>query len=310
MSGAARARNKTRPRRGPGPIRSADEADTARSGAAPDPVLYPYETRGSVPAPRPVPALEPALAGHGGARTAGTVDQGTAASSASAGESQIPGPSDGFARGYAAPADAVRCAMLGSPPTFWFEGDAGRLTIEVDAGRLVADGVVHIGEDLAQLVAAVLLNHEGETADAVEPVRAALAELATLAGHGGAEVTVDLSGPSPRLGWLSRFDPAPWVTWHDWWSAFAASPAARTAAAVAGAGDCDDVDDCFARQGLRVVRCAEPGCAAPLTDRHPTWTGVWSSASGALGPVCAVSAEAQAWPVGLLSALPHRVAEA
>jgi hypothetical protein len=28
-----------------------------------------------------------------------------------------------------------------------------------------------------------------------------------------------------------------------------------------------------------------------------------------LGPVCAVSAEQRAWPAGLLTALPHRVAE-
>jgi len=221
----------------------------------------------------------------------------------------LPGPSSSFARGYAAPADAVRCAMLGSPPTFWFEGDAGRLTVAVESGRLVASAVVHIGEDLAQLVAAVLLNHEGEPADAVEPVRAALEELAVLSGCGEAEVTADLSGPSPRLGWLSRFDPAPWVTWHDWWSAFAASPAGRTAAAMATVGASAEIDECFGRQGLRVVRCAESGCRAPLTDHHPTWRGVWSAAGGTLGPVCAVAAKTQAWPAGLLTAVPHRIAE-
>jgi hypothetical protein len=199
--------------------------------------------------------------------------------------------------------------MLGSPPTFWFDGDAGRLTIAVESGRLVADGVVHIGEDLAQLVAAALLDHDGEAADAVAPVRAALAELATRAGHGEVEVTVDLSGASPRLGWISRFDPAPWVTWHDWWSAFAASSAARTAALAGAVGGGDEVDDCFRRQGLRVVRCAEPGCGAPLTDRHPAWPGVWSAASGALGPVCTAAATAAAWPAGLLSAVPHTIAE-
>jgi len=222
----------------------------------------------------------------------------------------LPGPSSSFARGYAAPADAVRCAMLGSPPTFWFEGDAGRLTIAVESGRLVASAVVHIGEDLAQLVAAVLLNHEGEPADAIGPVRAALEELAELAGQDEAEVTADLSGPSPRLGWLSRFDPAPWVTWHDWWAAFTVSPAGRTAASISTAGASADVDECFRRQGLRVVRCAEPGCLAPLTDRHPTWTGVWSAAGGTLGPVCAVAAARRAWPAGLLTAVPHRIAEA
>jgi hypothetical protein len=221
----------------------------------------------------------------------------------------LPGPSSSFARGYAAPADAVRCAMLGSPPTFWFEGDAGRLTVAVESGRLVATAVVHIGEDLAQLVAAVLLSHQGEPADAVGPVRAALEELADLSGYNEAEVTADLSGPSPRLGWLSRFDPAPWVTWHDWWAAFAASPAGRTAAALSAAGDSAEADGCFLRQGLRVVRCAEPGCRAPLTDRHPTWGGVWSAAGGTLGPVCAVSAQPKAWPAGLLTAVPHRIAE-
>jgi hypothetical protein len=221
----------------------------------------------------------------------------------------LPGPSSSFARGYAAPADAVRCAMLGSPPTFWFEGDAGRLTVAVECGRLTATAVVHLGEDLARLVAAVLLNHEGEPADAVEPVRAALEEFAEVSGYGEAEVTADLSGPSPRLGWLSRFDPAPWVTWHDWWAAFAASPAGRTAAALSATGVSTEIDECFGRQGLRVVRCAEPGCRAPLTDRHPTWSGVWSAAGGTLGPVCAVSAQPKAWPAGLLTAVPHRIAE-
>ena len=220
----------------------------------------------------------------------------------------LPGPTNSFARGYAAPADAVRCAMLGSPPTFWFEGDAGRLTIAVESGRLVATAVLHIGEDLGRLVAAVLLNHDGEPADAIGPVRAALEELADRSGHGEAEVTADLSGATPRLGWLSRFDPAPWVTWHDWWAAFAASPAGR-AAAISPAGEAAEIDECFARQGLRVVRCAEPECRAPLTDRHPSWRGVWSAAGGTLGPVCATAASGQAWPAGLLSAVPHRIAE-
>ena len=286
MSGAAKARGKARPRRGP--VREVDERPSGSVAAY-----------GAVPAPRPVPGLEPVPASQGAARTG----RGAAAG-------VLPGPGGAFARGYPAPADAVRCAMLGSPPTFWFDGDAGRLTIAVESGRLTASGVVHIDEDLAQLVAAVLLNHDGEPADAVEPMRAALAELATLAGQREAEVTVDLSGPSPRLGWLSHFDPAPWVTWHDWWSAFAESPAGRTAAAVGAGGASAEVDECFRRQGLRVVRCAEPGCAAPLTDRHPTWTGVWSTASGARGPVCAVAGEGRAWPAGLLTALPHRVAEA
>ncbi|HWG27375.1 hypothetical protein [Actinospica sp.] len=221
----------------------------------------------------------------------------------------VPGPGSSFARGYAAPADAVRCAMLGSPPTFWFDGDSGRLTIAVESGRLVASAVVHIGEDLARLVAAVLLNHEGEAADAVAPVRAALEEFAAVSGHGEVEVTADLSGASPRLGWLSRFDPAPWVTWHDWWAAFGASPAGRTATAIGGAEAAGDIDDCFSRQGLRVVRCAEPECRAPLTDRHPAWPGVWSAAGGTLGPVCAASAAGAPWPAGLLGAAPHRVAE-
>ncbi|HEX4789927.1 MAG TPA: hypothetical protein VH372_15780 [Actinospica sp.] len=305
----------------------------APPAAAPG-TVYGYEVRGTVPAPRPMPGLEPAQTAQGPARAAAARNSASgagASAGASAGAeigagagarsgsgsgpaapaaSGQPGFGGGsFARGYAAPADAVRCAMLGSPPTFWFNGDAGRLTISVESGRLVADGVMHIGEDLAQLVAAVLLNHDGEAADAVEPVRAALAELATLAGHGEIEVTVDLSGASPRLGWISRFDPAPWVTWHDWWSAFAASPAARTAAAAGSAGGGDEVDDCFRRQGLRVVRCADPGCAAPLTDRHPAWPGVWSAASGALGPVCTAAAAAKAWPAGLLSAVPHTIAE-
>lgn len=222
----------------------------------------------------------------------------------------LPGPGTSFARGYAAPADAVRCAMLGSPPTFWFDGDAGRLTIAVESGRLVASAVVHIGEDLARLVAAVLLNHDGEPADAIGPVRAALEDLAVVSGHGDVEVTADLSGSSPRLGWLSRFDPAPWVTWHDWWAAFAASPAGSAAAANSAAGAADEVDECFSRQGLRVVRCAEPDCRAPLTDRHPAWAGLWSAAGGALGPVCAASVAGAPWPAGLLSAAPHRITEA
>jgi len=292
MSGAAKARGKARPRRGP--VREVDEQRPSGSVAT-----YGLEVRGAVPAPRPVPGVEPV-----------PVSQGTVMTVPDPAAEMLPGPVGAFARGYAAPADAVRCAMLGSPPTFWFDGDAGRLTIAVESGRLTASGVVHIDEDLAQLVAAVLLNHDGEAADAVEPMRAALAELATLAGQREAEVTVDLSGPSPRLGWLSRLDPAPWVTWHDWWSAFAASPAGRTAAAVGAAGASAEVDECFRRQGLRVVRCAEPGCAAPLTDRHPTWPGVWSTAGGSRGPVCAVVGEGRAWPAGLLTAVPHRVAEA
>jgi len=297
MSGAAKARNKSRPRRGPGPVRGGDEA-AVPSPAAPAPASYPYEIGGAVPAQRAVPGQEPAHL-----HAVPSAERGPAG-----GVGGEPHQDGAFARGYPAPADAVRCAMLGSPPTFWFDGDAGRLTIAVESGRLVARGVMHIGEDLAQVVAAVLLNHDGEAADAVAPVRAALAELAAIAGHGEAEVTVDLSGTSPRLGWLSHFDPAPWVTWHDWWAAFAASPAKRTAAAVATAAG-DEVDDCFRRQGLRVVRCAEPGCAAPLTDRHPNWPGVWSTAGGARGPVCTVPAAGRSWPAGLLTAVPHRIAE-
>ena len=304
MSGTAKARNKARARRGPG--RAGVEERAAAPGAGGTATLAPPvpEARGAVPAPRPVPAGA-VVPSQGPVRLSVVADPPARSEEARFGHG------DPFARGYAAPADAVRCAMLGSPPTFWFDGDAGRLTIAVESGRLTAAGVAHIGEDLAQLVAAVLLNHEGETADAVEPMRAALAELATLAGQGEAEVTVDLSGPSPRLGWLSRFDPAPWVTWHDWWAAFTASPAGRTAAAygAAGAGE-EEVDACFARQGLRVVRCAEPGCASALTDRHPAWPGVWSAVGGMLGPVCAVAAQARSWPAGLLTALPHRVAEA
>jgi hypothetical protein len=348
MGGAAKARNKGRPRRGPA-------RPAAAGGAAPGPAAQPaapqrpFEARGAVPGQRPEPGRalppnapqvpgQPASEGrpmHGlpptsldgrpvstlPARAAKSQSPSVArlslaveaplvaTSSTAAAPATLPGPSSSFARGYAAPADAVRCAMLGSPPTFWFEGDAGRLTVAVESGRLVATAVVHIGEDLAQLVAAVLLNHEGEPADAVGPVRAALEELADLSGYNEAEVTADLSGASPRLGWLSRFDPAPWVTWHDWWAAFAASPAGRTAAALSTAGDSAEADGCFARQGLRVVRCAEPGCRAPLTDRHPTWGGVWSAAGGTLGPVCAVSAQPQAWPAGLLTAVPHRIAE-
>lgn len=305
MSGAAKTRNKTRPRRGAGQPRAGAAEGAAVPSSTARPPAYPYEGRGAVPAPRPVPGLGPDAAAQVPARPA-AAPAGAPSQSSGA---PAPGPGAGFARGYAAPADAVRCAMLGSPPTFWFDADAGRLTIAVDSGRLVADGVVHIGEDLAQLVAAVLLNHDGEVADAVEPVRAALAELAALAGHEGLEATVDLSGASPRLGWLSRFDPAPWVTWHDWWSAFHASPAAQTAAAICGAAAGAEVDACFRRQGLRVARCAEPGCAAPLTDRHPAWPGVWSAASGTGGPVCDVRAPERAWPAGLLGAVPHRVAE-
>jgi len=248
----------------------------------------------------------PARTANSPARLSLAVDPAKAAAAAPV---PLPGPGGSFARGYAAPADAVRCAMLGSPPTFWFEGDAGRLTIAVESGRLAASAVVHIGEDLARLVAAALLNHEGEAADAVGPVRAALEEFAAVSGHGEVEVTADLSGSSPRLGWLSRFDPAPWVTWHDWWAAFAASSAGRTAATVADAGTAAQIDECFRRQGLRVVRCAEPGCRAPLTDRHPTWAGVWSAAGGTLGPVCAASATGRPWPAGLLAAAPHRIAE-
>lgn len=343
MGGAAKARNKGRPRRGPARP-ATDRAPLSGPAERPAAPQRPFEARGAVPGQRPEPGPpisptapkvpgQPASEGrpmHGlppaslDGRPVSTLparavkpQSPSVARLSLAGEAplvttssaSLPGPSSSFARGYAAPADAVRCAMLGSPPTFWFEGDAGRLTVAVESGRLVATAVVHIGEDLAQLVAAVLLNHEGEPADAVGPVRAALEELADLSGYNEAEVTADLSGASPRLGWLSRFDPAPWVTWHDWWAAFAASPAGRTAAALSAAGDSVEADACFGRQGLRVVRCAEPGCRAPLTDRHPTWGGVWSAAGGTLGPVCAVSAEPRAWPAGLLTAVPHRIAE-
>lgn len=303
MSGAAKARSKAKTRRSAARVVE-ERAGRPAAGATLAPPR-PADARGAVPAPRPGPGTA-AGTSQGAVRLSVVADPSP---SPAAGAEARFGRSGSFARGYAAPADAVRCAMLGSPPTFWFDDDAGRLTVAVETGRLVAVGVAHIGEDLAQLVAAVLLNHEGETADAVEPMRAALAELATLAGYGSAEVTVDLSGPSPRLGWLSRLDPAPWVTWHDWWAAFAVSAAGRTAAAFSGAAASDEVDECFRRQGLRVARCAEPGCAAPLTDRHPVWPGTWSAAGGMLGPVCAVSAEERTWPAGLLTALPHRVAE-
>lgn len=311
MSGSAKSRHKGRPRRGPAHRPAVPGQRYRAAPAAP-------ETDPAVPGPpasegRPMP-LPPSSVSTLPARAAGGPARLSLAVPAPAADHlplpvPLPGPGSSFARGYAAPADAVRCAMLGSPPTFWFDGDAGRLTVAVEGGRLVASAVVHIGEDLARLVAAVLLNHQGEPADAVEPVRAALEELAVVSGHGDVEVTADLSGTSPRLGWLSRFDPAPWVTWHDWWAAFAASPAGRTAAAVAGAGDAEEVDGCFSRQGLRVVRCAEPGCRAPLTDRHPAWTGLWSAAGGQFGPVCAAAADRAPWPAGLLSASPHRVAE-
>lgn len=322
MSGAAKARNKARPRRAPGRIRSAaDGASTPPTAAVPDrtgptpagaaapstaSAAPAPEVRGTVPAPRTVPGQ--AAVAQVPARTAATQAE-PGSRTGSAASAPAAGPGTEFARGYPAPADAVRCAMLGSPPTFWFDGDAGRLTIAVESGRLVASGVMHLDEDLAQLVAAVLLNHDGEPADAIEPVRAALQELAALAGYAETEVTADLSGSSPRLGWLSRFDPAPWVTWHDWWNTFVDSPAARTAAAVSATGAGAEVDACFRRQGLRVARCAEPGCVVPLTDRHPAWPGLWSAASGAHGPVCAVAAEQRAWPAGLLAARPHRVAE-
>ena len=339
MSGSAKARNKGRPRRGPA-RQAARAAERAAAASADSVGPQPFAVRGAVPgqryemdpAPSEHPAAPPAVPGPPAsegrpmnglppssvstlpARTAAAPARLSLASPAPAAEAAkpsitLPGPGNSFARGYAAPADAVRCAMLGSPPTFWFDGDAGRLTIAVESGRLVASAVVHIGEDLARLVAAVLLNHEGEPADAVEPVRAALEEFAVVSGHDEVEVTADLSGASPRLGWLSRFDPAPWVTWHDWWAAFAASPAGRTATAVAGAAAVADIDACFSRQGLRVVRCAEPDCRAPLTDRHPAWPGVWSAAGGTLGPVCAASAAGAPWPAGLLGAVPHRVAE-
>jgi hypothetical protein len=311
MTGSVRkARNKGRPRRGPVRPAVPGQRHTLDPAAPEHPAVPgPPASEGR---PMPLPPSStistlPARAASGPARLS------LAAPAPTADQPLLPVPQPGsgtsFARGYAAPADAVRCAMLGSPPTFWFDGDSGRLTIAVEGGRLVASAVVHIGEDLAQLVAAVLLNHDGEAADAVGPVRAALEELAEVSGHGEVEVTADLSGSSPRLGWLSRFDPAPWVTWHDWWAAFAASPAGLTAAAVSGVGAADDIDACFARQGLRVVRCAEPDCRAPLTDRHPGWAGLWSAAGGSLGPVCAASAAKAPWPAGLLSAAPHRITE-
>jgi hypothetical protein len=341
MGGAAKARNKARARRGP----DRPAAPAPRSGeSAAEP--RPLGALGSVPGQRPEPGApaEPRPAPEVCSVPGQTASEGrpmhglppssldgrplttlpartskpastapvrlTLATEAPvvAQRVNLPGPSNSFARGYAAPADAVRCAMLGSPPTFWFEGDAGRLTIAVESGRLVATAVLHIGEDLGRLVAAVLLNHDGEPADAIGPVRAALEELADRSGHGEAEVTADLSGANPRLGWLSRFDPAPWVTWHDWWAAFAASPAGR-AAAISPAEESAEIDECFARQGLRVMRCAEPECRAPLTDRHPAWRGVWSAAGGTLGPVCVAASSGQAWPAGLLSAVPHRIAE-
>ena len=286
MSGAAKTRSKARPKRPSG--RPGEELQG--TGSASEIVARPFDPRGAVPGPRTGPGLPdeavPPAAGP------------------------EPHPAEAaFARGYPAPADAVRCAMLGSPPTFWFDGDAGRLTVAVEAGRLVADGVAFVAEDLAHLVAAAVLNHEGESADAVEPVRAALAAMAARAGEPGVEIVVDLSGDSPRLGWLSRFDPAPWVTWHDWWAAFAASAAGRLAAALAGAGRSGEYDDCFAAQGLRVARCAEPSCQSPLTDRHPAWPGVWTAPGGARGPVCAGAAVAAGWPAGLLAAAPHRITE-
>jgi hypothetical protein len=287
MSGAAKARSKARPKRPTG--RPAEERPGARSGDSI--VARQFDQVGTVPGPRSGPGAGP----EGKAGPVLTVVE--------------PPTETVFARGYPAPADAVRCAMLGSPPTFWFDGDAGRLTVAVEAGRLVAAGVAFVSEDLADLVATAVLNHEGERADAVEPVRAALAEMAARAGQEPVEIVVDLSGDSPRLGWLSRFDPAPWVTWHDWWAAFAVSAAGRLSTALAGAGRSGDYDDCFTAHGLRVVRCAEPACAGPLTDRHPAWPGIWTTAGGALGPVCAAAAGAAAWPAGLLAAAPHRVTE-
>lgn len=287
MSGAAKARSKARPKRpsgrpaGQGPEARADDAIVAR----------PFDQLGTVPGPRTGP---------------GTAGEAKAPAPLPAAE---PPAESTFARGYPAPADAVRCAMLGSPPTFWFDGDAGRLTVAVEAGRLVAEGVSFVSEDVAHLVAAVVLNHDGERADAVEPVRAALAAMAARAGQEAVEIVVDLSGSTPRLGWLSRFDPAPWVTWHDWWAAFSASAAGRLTAALAGAGRSGEYDDCFAAQGLRAVRCAEPCCASPLTDRHPAWPGIWTAPGGALGPVCAGAAATAAWPAGMLAAAPHRVTE-
>ena len=317
MSGASKARNKGRARRGPARPAQGAAPQGSVPGQRPGPQPSTPDTR-AVPGPpasegRPMHTQPPSSVSTLPARTAASASPARLSlavePSPAAASVTLPGPTGSFARGYAAPADAVRCAMLGSPPTFWFDGDSGRLTIAVESGRLVASAVVHIGEDLARLVAAVLLNHEGEPADAIGPVRAALEELAVVSGHGEVEVTADLSGSSPRLGWLTRFDPAPWVTWHDWWAAFAASPAGRTAAAITSAANAAEIDECFARQGLRVVRCAEPGCRAPLTDRHPTWTGVWSAAGGTLGPVCAAAATGRPWPAGLLTAVPHRVAE-
>jgi hypothetical protein len=296
MSGAAKARSKARPKRTSG--RPAEE----RAGTRPaDPIVArQFDQLGTVPGPRTGPGVE------------GEPVRAAAAPSAHLPEpSAAPSPAEGaFARGYPAPADAVRCAMLGSPPTFWFEGDTGRLTVAVEAGRLVASAVAFVSEDLAHLAAAAVLNHEGERADAVEPVRAALAEMAVRAGQDEVEIVVDLSGANPRLGWLSRFDPAPWVTWHDWWAAYAGSGAGRMSGAVAGAGLTGEYDDCFTAHGLRVVRCAEPSCSSPLTDRHPAWPGIWTAPGGALGPVCAGSTADAAWPAGLLAAAPHRVTKA
>ena len=292
MSGPAKARNKARPRRVPG--RPAEERPGM--GSATEIIERPFDPRGALPGPRTGPGLE------------GETVPGAPADAPAHPAPQVPAEST-FARGYPAPADAVRCAMLGSPPTFWFDGDAGRLTVAVEAGRLVAGAVAFVAEDLAHLVAAVVLNHEGESADAVEPVRAALAAMAARVGQEGVEIVVDLSGDSPRLGWLSRFDPAPWVTWHDWWSAFATSAAGTLASTLAGAGRSGEYDDCFAAQGLRVARCADPLCASPLTDRHPAWPGVWTAPGGARGPVCAGAADATGWPAGLLAAAPHRVTE-
>lgn len=305
MSGAAKARSKTRPRRPSG------RAGEERAGTRPaEPIVArPFDPRAAVPGPRTGPGVQgeavPDPAGSAGSAGSGGGSGGSGGAAGSA-----PAAGEGtFARGYPAPADAVRCAMLGSPPTFWFDGDAGRLTVAVEAGRLVATAVAFVAEDLAHLVAAAVLNHEGESADAVEPVRAALARMAARAGHEAAEIVVDLSEANPRLGWLSRFDPAPWVTWHDWWAAYGASAAGRLAGALAGAGRSGAYDDCFEAQGLRVVRCADPACASPLTDRHPAWPGVWTTPGGALGPVCAAAADAAAWPAGLLAAAPHRITE-
>lgn len=331
--GKARARQRGLVRQITEPAAAGEEAATTEVESS-GPVPRPFEGRGAVPGQRATPVALLAEAIREGFHEGRHADSSAAhqiidESGAPAEPSKRPAlrlavavdlpphaappvplsGGDGFARGYPAPADAVRCAMLGSPPTFWFEGDTGRLTVAVESGRLVASGVAHVGEDLAQLVAAVLLNHDGDAADAVEPVRAALAALAVEVGQVEPEVTVDLSGPSPRIGWLSHFDPAPWVTWHDFWAAFHVSAAGTTAAAVVGAGDSGEYDDCFRRQGLRVERCAEPGCRAPLTDRHPAWPGQWSAASGSGGPVCAVPAAVQAWPAGLLTAAPHRIAE-